>query len=555
MAAKAGLPANGGNVDGEAPDAKRQKVGGEAPAAGGTDVKMDEDSESEEEVLPNWEEVCARIQSRVRLQPCEEWFKKVVSEVHDRLTTYLKDLSAKSAAGDFTFNGTLEEQEPLSIEDGGKMTTVKESWNWDHAESSLSEKGMYEGPGSIFWLKKTNPTWEGQPLAATGLTYPQVKVGRTVWSNEVYKRSAEAEEKRRYIGGPVIPTAIQSMSDFPAGAGGKKKQIFIELPILASRAIVAGWYTMMHDALMKPAFGGQVEQLYEAALSMPMRVRVGCTRQQATIDSMSFAEAVFATANCCCDSFWDFSQKAVDVIGARVMASMTQSSIVTKCEKLFFSFHGSKIQPMGARNLQSLCPFVDSAAVGAAIKSFEEISPALNEQSKLGTLMASASKTYQKGTPAAAGAVAALIDWLKASLVFKDISREGHMTTEFLVGTSKKPGVAQVFYKRAAFIDLVKVLASSTQGPVSEEAKERIFPRLAKFENFAMAAVRTGQAAAGAESAEKLADEVSDEESGAETGVANAAAKKVDTFVKELSKSGKLLALLLAKTHGGGLRQ
>ena len=71
----------------------------------------------------------------------------------------------------------------------------------------------------------------------------------------------------------------------------------------------------------------------------------------------------------------------------------------------------------------------------------------------------------------------------------------------------QKPGVAQVFFKRTAFISFVDVLATSTQGSAGDEAKDRILPSFADFSSFVKFAVPKGRAAAGAEPAEEVSDE------------------------------------------------
>ena len=307
-------PAAGGSEEKKEGDAEQNSSG--TPAEGGKEDDAESDSDEAEKAVDSWEELSAKIERRADVPSCEDWFQKVKIEVNDGLKKYLQD-SAKSG---ISFQGALEEQEPLNIEEGGKLTTIKESWNWTHAKKSLGEKLMYEAPGSIFWLNTTSPSWDGQPLAASELSYAQVKAGRMLWSKEAYLRSAEQEERRRYVGGGVIPTAIESMADFPKG----DKKYFKHLPIMASRATVAGWYTTMQDALREPAFGGQVEKLYEAALSMPLRFRLGPSRLQVTLDSISFAESVYASYNCSFDSFWDFAVKLADLIGKDKLATMSQ---------------------------------------------------------------------------------------------------------------------------------------------------------------------------------------------------------------------------------------
>ena len=211
-------------------------------------------------------------------------FGKIVKEVHSKLPVALKRLSA---IGGFTFKGTLQEQEPLQVDGKGQLQTVREHWRWSNCESSLAKKGMYEAPGSLFWLSPGIPVWDGQPLAASSLSYSQIAAGRDMWSLASFERSSDDPKKRRYLVNGVIPTAVHSTAD-------ALKKNFTNLPVLCSRAVVAGWYSQMLDALREPAFGGQVTKLYEAALSLPIRVRNGATRKQVVLDSLSYSEELFA---------------------------------------------------------------------------------------------------------------------------------------------------------------------------------------------------------------------------------------------------------------------
>ena len=97
---------------------------------------------------------------------------------------------------------------------------------------------MYEASGTIFWLSTENARWDGQPLAASGLTYSMVEAGRQMWSTDNYNRSSEDENKRRYMINGAIPTAVASMSDVPTCE--EQKKTFIKLPIFATRGVSQG---------------------------------------------------------------------------------------------------------------------------------------------------------------------------------------------------------------------------------------------------------------------------------------------------------------------------
>ena len=62
----------------------------------------------------------------------------------------------------------------------------------------MATKGLYEAPGSMFWLSKAPPSWEGTLLPASMLTYGMMAAGRLAWSDEKGMRSSDDALKRRY---------------------------------------------------------------------------------------------------------------------------------------------------------------------------------------------------------------------------------------------------------------------------------------------------------------------------------------------------------------------
>ena len=66
-------------------------------------------------------------------------------------------------------------------------------------------KGIYEAPGSMFWISKAPPCWGGEILPAATITYGMMAAGRLVWSDEKYTRSSDDPLKRRYSIRFVIP--------------------------------------------------------------------------------------------------------------------------------------------------------------------------------------------------------------------------------------------------------------------------------------------------------------------------------------------------------------
>ena len=57
----------------------------------------------------------------------------------------------------------------------------------------------------------------------------------------------------------------------------------------------------------------KILKLYEAALSMPMRLRLGPSRVYVSMDSISYSEDFFAAKKVVSYYFFEFAQKLIDV--------------------------------------------------------------------------------------------------------------------------------------------------------------------------------------------------------------------------------------------------
>ena len=119
----------------------------------------------------------------------------LVMSVEERI---VKLLQREPAVGGFTLQGSLHQQSPLTIDGGGELQTTKEHGRWENCRNSLATKGLYEAPGSMFWLSKGPPSWGGAPLPAATITYGMMAAGRLVWSDEKFQRSSDDPLKRRY---------------------------------------------------------------------------------------------------------------------------------------------------------------------------------------------------------------------------------------------------------------------------------------------------------------------------------------------------------------------
>jgi hypothetical protein len=174
----------------EAAEDVRAEEGGPSPSAVGEELR---DSAVGEETLPKaW----AALKADKNIpQLCETYVLLLVQSVEERLVQFLE---GTPEAGGISLVVPLQQQAPLKIDGGGELQTTKEHWRWENCLASLTTKGLYEAPGSIFWFSKEPPKWEGKVLPASALTYGAIAAGRLVWSDEKFMRSSDDEKKRRY---------------------------------------------------------------------------------------------------------------------------------------------------------------------------------------------------------------------------------------------------------------------------------------------------------------------------------------------------------------------
>ena len=376
-----------------------------------------------------WAEIVAPLANSVA---CETYIMELKKSVDQRLTARLQ---SAPAVGGINMEGELAKQEPLQIlERPQELSTYKEHWRWETANMALKNTGLYEAPGNAFWFSLAPATWEGEGLPATGLTFGQVASGRLLFSDEKFKRSAEDISKRHYFISAAIPTAVVSLADVPAD-GGKG---FLNLPCLGTRAVLAGWYSVMDDAL-RNGDTHKIKKLVEAALSMPMRLRAGPDRKQVMLDSITYSEDLFAIKTATSDAFLDFSAKVINLFPpSPAFGGLQVPQILATTKSMALTFHGNALGDNAARALQWVAPYVSDTRLMTAYKELENKTQELNDQTKISTMFNAASKMYGKGSPAAVGALTALADGIRYGLIFKDIARDRDLTVAFLTGKAKK---------------------------------------------------------------------------------------------------------------------
>ena len=234
----------------------------------------------------------------------------------------------------------------------------------------------------------------------------------------------------------------------------------------------------MADDALRAKDWQKVLKLFEAALCIPLQVRLAPSLQQVNLDSMTYSEDLYSAVQSSSDAFLTFAEKFLACVPADFLHTSSNKQIVAKAKLLGISYHGSAVGENVARALTNVAPYVTSAEFQKAFKEFEEISKVLNDQSKLPMLLFACTKAHGKAKPASVEAAVAIIRALRSALVHKDITKHNELTAVFLVGGRAKAGFAHALFKRKVFVDLIKVVVESENGTFAKEAKDKIFPKL-----------------------------------------------------------------------------
>jgi hypothetical protein len=408
-------------------------------AANGTDAANG--AELPAKLLPqSWSELIALRGA----PPCtaDEYLCSLAPSVRERLVAFL---SQGQQDGGILLQGALEDQQPLQIDskkNHGNLQSFKEHWRWSQCQHSLAEHGLYEAPGNGFWLNVERAIWKEESLPATGLTFKNIDGGRMMWSDAKFERSGDNERNRHYFLSIAIPTAVANASDVndaaAAAADGAGKKGLGRLPCLASRACLAGWYSQMDDALRANNVL-KIKKLFQAMLSLPMRLRVAPDETQIALDSITYSEDLHVARSASSDAFFDFAEKSCPLLKKAIVVNPYQAAaaVAKEGQKLGITYHGAPLERNMARALLEVAPYVGNDDVRSALKELENISSVLSDQSKCAGLFGMVTKHFGKGSIAAVGAVVEAVSAIRIAIMYQDVPSERAMTKDFLFGGSK----------------------------------------------------------------------------------------------------------------------
>ena len=302
-------------------------------------------------------------------------------------------------------------------------------------------------------------------------------------------------------------------------------------------------------------------KLYESALSLPIRMRVGPTMKQIVLDTITYAEDIWSASGTTADTCLDFITKVRVIVDPH---DKPQRQLETELKLANILYHGKAIGDQGVRCIQTVEPYAANGAVRAAARNLEPETKKLNEQTLMLKLCAACNKQYGKATTAAIDACVKVLVTLRFALKYKcnnRIQNDTQLTEEHLTGkTLKKAGFVQATFKKNQFTGFINTLVSHSNDAWAIEVRNHVFPKLLSISDMETAFVNNNGAAIGAtasaasetdhmeESAPVDDDDNDNDYSERGNGLMNQAHEK-SKYCETLTLAATACARLLFNTH------
>ena len=373
-----------------------------------------------------------------------QWTKDTKAFVDEAL---LKILHGHQAKVPFKIPSTVLLIEPLAITSaasGTMLAAFREVMQHEHLTLSFSKTAQYEAAGTLWMLDAVNDPH------LDSVSISQVESAMWLWSEEAFRMSSAQPRTRRFSFDVPLPAMVVDSKVAQRKYPGMDTVVFAHpVPLLAGRAVIITWYGAMATALQRVAASQtgasdrdaeeRVFKLFEAALSVPIRLRLNPDKDSCQLLSLSFSENMFANAGATgMDSFWKFAEK-VCRLSSFNKAISTKTSIprlltIVK-EQYGLSFKGKTLTEQGIKAIKSLAPFLADGKCCAAFSLLEAFCPEMREPTLLMRIAQLCSARAEKTVePLASGAA---IGAAASSMAFAfDCLRVGRLTGDVKNRTS-----------------------------------------------------------------------------------------------------------------------
>ena len=172
---------------------------------------------------------------------------------------------------------------------GANLSSFREVMDYDHLVASFSRTKQYEAAGTVWML---DPIRSDIDI----LSISQLEGAMSLWSEEAYHLSSNHAPSRHLSFDVPLPVAVVDTNVAQRAEPGKPGVCVTEaMTMLAGRAVVLTWYSAMSEALQQ-SHEDRVWYLFNAALSVPISMRLLPDGDEHSLAALKFAETLFASS-------------------------------------------------------------------------------------------------------------------------------------------------------------------------------------------------------------------------------------------------------------------
>ena len=376
-------------------------------------------------------------------------------------TTLISFLAKRQANISFTVPTSPLLIPPLQISDaasGAKLTAFREVMNYENLKRSFSQSAQYEAAGTVWMLDPV------QDSSSDVMTITQLESAMWTWSQEAFILSSPHEASRRFSFDVPLPAKVEDQNVAQRLSESNPGVLMANaVPMLAGRAIVIAWYGAMGEAL-QAGKEDVVFRLFEAALSVPIRLRLCPDEDTCHVVSLLFAENLFASSAASgAESFWKFAEKVGMLSGVKraVADNVSLPKMCAAIRAYGLTFKGKALTEGNVKAFKSLVPFVGNEACAQAYSLMECVCPELRESTllmrvaQLSSAKAS-SNSSDKQDESACHSLAFVFDCLRVYRLTGNCPKEDVYTVSKISGQEKKtPALVHLIFKKKDIIDYV----------------------------------------------------------------------------------------------------
>ena len=172
---------------------------------------------------------------------------------------------------------------------GANLSAFREVMDFDNLLASFSRTSQYEAAGTVWMLDPIRSDFDDVAVS-------QLEGATSLWSEATYLLSSNHAPSRRLSFDVPLPVKVVDEKVAQRAEPGKPGVRVTEaMPMLAGRAVVIAWYSAMSVALQQRN-EDRVWRLFNAALSVPIRMRVLPEGDANHLAAISFSETMFASS-------------------------------------------------------------------------------------------------------------------------------------------------------------------------------------------------------------------------------------------------------------------